>query len=159
MIRRERLAELLKTNSTIYTTYGGYVSEIELVFGSDRIEEKHLVELCVEKWGNTYTRYTFDMLFEDELEAEEFLKYGNITRTEKFPYISWEEFCNGESIRFTTKDNYRFTCEVAIYSDLGKTIVIHKPLIAGWIFKEPLTRENYLKALDICVKLFKGEEV
>ncbi len=51
MIRRERLAELLKTNSTIYTTYGGYVSEIELMFGSDRIEEKHLVELCVEKWG------------------------------------------------------------------------------------------------------------
>lgn len=155
MISRERLAELLKTNSTIYTTYGGYVSEIELVFGSDKIEEKHLVELNVNTWGNTHTSYTFDMLFEDELETEEFLKYGNVTRTEKFPYVSWEEVCDGTNhhIVFTTPKHQKV--EMIICDGYIDIVIIYN--ITGG-FSEPLTRENYHKALDICVKLFKGEE-
>lgn len=156
MISKERLAELLKTNSTIYTTYGGYVSEIELVFGSDRIEEKHLAELCVEKWGNKYTRYTFDMLFEDELEAEEFLNYGKVTRSEKFPYVSWEEVCDGTNhhIVFTTPKHQKV--EMIICDGYIDIVIIYN-LTGG--FSKPLTRENYHEALDFCVKLFKGEEV
>lgn len=181
MISEERLEELLKTNSTIYTIYGGYVSKIELLFGSDRIEKNHLVELGVNNWGNTHTSYTFDMLFEDRLEAEEFLKYGNVTRTEKLELPTWEQVekfieqmkhfnlnhDNRVLSRIVTKDSiyylklckdlYTFYFELKqtyIGDDLCEQISDKFPAILGKVNKE-----NFNKARDIAVKLFKGEEV
>lgn len=157
MISEERLAELLKTNSTIYTIYGGYVSEIELVFGSDEIEKNHLVELSVNKWGNTHTSYTFDMLFEDRLEAEEFLKYGNVTRIEKFPYVSWEEFCKDGHLQFL---NFAHKwCCIYMDKDFLYLVRYYGKRHRETYMKLNVSKENYLKALDIAVKLFKGEEL
>lgn len=140
MISEERFKQLADKQATVYWVYKDFIDVVT-------------ANLSDVDW------FGYERVFETEEEATEYLKYGNVTRTEKFPYVSWEEFCNGKSIKFTTKDNYSFTCEVVIYSDLGKAIIIYRPLIACEIFKEPLTRENYRKALDICVKLFKGEEL
>lgn len=153
MISKERLRELIENKQTIY-----YISE--LAGERELVEHKYNDRKSIYKYLKN-GEYTVDDIydncwFETEEEATEYLKYGNITRTEKFPYVSWEEVCDGTNhhIVFTTPKHQKV--EMIICDGYIDIVIIYN-LTGG--FNEPLTRENYHKALDICVKLFKGEEV
>lgn len=150
MISEERLKELLKEEVTIYRV-NGYVEEIYLNEYDFETTDKELV------FNYKIYAIRLDDLFETEEEAKEYLKYGNVTRTEKFPYVSWEEFCKGEQIVFTGKNDEKFVMFRYNLDARHPFIVINAERSNEWCrFKEPLTRENYHKALDLAVKLFKG---
>lgn len=151
---------------------------------ADIIQNKGSV-WCINKWSKPYhiqqvvfdgkrefNPHTFTIgwgaenIYETEEEASEYLKYGDVTRTEKFPYVSWEEFCKfDKTIKFFNKEikysMYVFVknkntnnCRIIIYAD-----DYTKFRAQDWIvFDQPLTQENYHKALDLAVRLWKGEE-
>lgn len=142
MISEERFKQLADEKATVYWVYKDYIDVIT-AYLSDA------------DW------FGYENVFETEEEAKEYLKYGNITRTEKFPYISWEEL---------NKDFQNFkngTYIVAKYQYLfSLNIEVNKPIISQIIlvtndedYKWNYSKENYHKALDLAVKLFKGEEV
>lgn len=149
MISEERLKELLKEEATIYRV-NGYVEEIGLNEYDFETTDKELVF--------NYKVYAIRLedLFETEEEAKEYLKYGNITRMEKFPYVSWEEVCDGTDhhIIFTTPHHEKIEM---IICDCNIDIISIYNSISD--FSKPLTKENWFKALDLAVKLFRGEEV
>lgn len=156
MISKERLEELVKKGATIYEAKYGNINSVDFSKNKVRWFCRDCITLepsLVERYGNH--KY-YKNLFETKEEAEEYLKYGNITRTEKFPYVSWKEFCEGKRMRFDGKNGSCYCCELEYIKE--RFVVIYKPLLDGCIFREPLTRENYHKALDICVKLWEGEE-
>lgn len=145
MISEKRLEDIIQNKGTLWCV-DKFHNPYKL-----RVIPITLKKEFIKLWGE-------ENLFATEEEAKEFLKYGNITRTEKLELPMWEEFCSDKRIEFTAQNKYSYICEWVTYSDLGKTIIIYRPLIKGEIFKEPLTRENYDKARDLCIKLFRGEE-
>ena len=157
MITKTRLKELVNQGATIY---GNGFGEIELIPDNDiSIYENgnNGYVLYVLEPNKKYKNEIFDEdLFESKEDMEEYLEFANIERIEKFPYVSYEDFCKGKRMRFDGKNGFSYCCELGYINQ--RFVVIYKPLLDGCIFREPLTRENYHKALDICVKLWKGEE-
>lgn len=92
--------------------------------------------------------------FETKEDAEEYAEFGNITRTEKLPYVSWEKFKNKEGNYSFKVYPYDYYC----YTD-GRYVRIKQYYgsLDRIVFTKPLTRENYNEARRLCIKLFKGE--
>jgi hypothetical protein len=144
MISKERLEELIKEGATIY--------------GVPKYDKK-IYKLDAKNYSIDDNELNY--LFETKKQAEWALKY-HATRTEELNLPMWEEWC--ENI-----ENY---CETITFSDIhynnyemfiegrndDEAIMITKYPSGQYIFFEPNTQENYIKACDLCLKLFKGEE-
>ena len=158
MISKERLEELIKEGATTYWLVGKmvlnihldssyYVSDANILCHKRSEDEKN----CVEH---------IEYLFETKEQAEWALKY-HATRTEELDLPMWEEWC----------ENILNDCETIIFSDthynkygmfvdgrLDENIIITKYLSGKYIVFKPNSQENYIKACDLCLKLFNGEE-
>ena len=102
-------------------------------------------------WGREYYSYIKDA-FKTKAEAEHYLHHANVTRTETLPFLTWEEFKIKKSLRFKRANDFIF-CEMSIFKN--------QIYIVGHIEKfecfGEATEENFYKAYDECVRLFKGE--
>lgn len=102
---------------------------------------------------------SIDNVFETEEEAEEYLKYGNITRTEKLELPMWKDVERAIKedayidFRFETYNNNLYSLEVLPYDNIVR--ICDESIC---LFFQELTRENYHKALDLAIRLWKGEE-
>lgn len=161
MITKERLKELIQQRATVYANG---IGEIELIPEND-------IEIY-ENGNDSYILYAFEPnrkykneifaeeLFKTKEEAEEYLTYGNITRTEKFPYVSWEElnkdfqeFKNGTYTIVECK--YIFSLNIKVNKPaISQILLITEYENYNWNY----SKENWFKALDLCVKLWKGEK-
>lgn len=101
----------------------------------------------------------FDEVYKTKAEAEHYLHHANVTRTETLPFVTWEEFKNEKELFFTNKSGYPM-CLCIIDTKLGKKIGLggangYFDLQQYW----DLTEENFYKAYDECIRLFKGGEL
>ncbi len=98
---------------------------------------------------------SFKDVYRTKAEAENYLHHANITRTETLPFLTWEEFKRKRELKFNSADsNY---CELFIVNDfiylqLGKEISMKQQNVGE------ATEENFYKAYDECVRLFRGGE-
>lgn len=91
-----------------------------------------------------------EYVFKTKEKAQHYYFHANITRTEELPFLTWEEFLEKEAIHFIDNKGIHFVLRITdnkiklmVFFTVGKT----------W----DLTEENFYKAYDECVKLFKGE--
>jgi len=173
MITKERLEELIKKDATIYyikcnnvvvvidfaDKSEGDLKDIENISGSDDFVLK-LINLCLQDNENaTIYDWLLGQLYETESEAEHYIEYGNIQRTETLSLPSYNEFKN-PIIFNDKKDIYELNAEFYTIGNVNKKfIIIHYYRTCKLIFNKPLTEENYEQACEICKKLFLGEEV
>ena len=90
--------------------------------------------------------------------AEHFAYHKDITRTETLPFVTWEEFKEGYVVNFHSKDMRKYRL---IIGDFSKKTDIELEILAPHYSIEKtwdLTEENFYKAYDECVRLFKGEK-
>lgn len=97
--------------------------------------------------------YLLSILFHTKAEAEHYLHHANVTRTETLPFLTWEEFKSGKDFKFTGKDNHEY-----LFSRTYDTIILFIINCNEILFSYNLTEEDFYKAYDECVRLFKGEE-
>ena len=97
--------------------------------------------------------YELKHLFATKQQAEHYLHHANVSRIEHLPFLTWEEFCEQKFIWFIDK-NQNECC--LYYLNVSNKICIN---VSGEV-KEigDLTEENFFKAYDEAVRLFKGEE-
>ena len=101
--------------------------------------------------------YSYDKTFATKQQAEHYLHHANITRTETLPFLTWEEFLEEKEIKFNSKKSEylmiylagNITIYQCYYDDNGLKLQLR-------IFDEEATEENFYKAYDECVRLFKG---
>ena len=94
-----------------------------------------------------------DNLYKTKSEAEHYFWHANVTRTEHLPFLTWEEFLKEYSFDFYSENHEWFT----MYWNDVDGIVIES--MDGFYKKTwDLTEENFYKAYDECVRLFKEEE-
>ena len=109
-------------------------------------------------WGKEYYCYIKD-LFKTKAEAEHYLHHANITRTEQLPFLTWEEFDKGNRlIRFIGKNGERCKLEGYQSDDTQGGFIDVVVNGTGSHIDYDYTEENFYKAYDECVRLFKGEE-
>lgn len=106
------------------------------------------------------TKDDFSRLYKTKAEAEHYLHHANITRTEQLPFLTWEEF-NKDTLGFDFTDNIgnKYRCHIVrdyrggedfiVLYDKNGTISVDEEWEA--------TEQNFYKAYDECVRLFKGE--
>lgn len=180
MIEKSRLEELIKEGATIYTIS----KEIFIVGVSDLVkvtpyklnkacyiaetdgEESLMIRLFDENSNIQPALIGYlQNLFETEKQAEWALKYQLIPRTEWLNLPMWEELIdkkkNGRIYinEFVCGNEYDLLVVCSLGVDFeGKIEIRNVSLNHKLLFQAPLSEENYIKACDLCVKLFKGED-
>ena len=132
------------------------------------LETNELIEIVPSKikvydkksffYGEDYFMFMEDV-YKTKAEAEHYLHHANISRTEQLPFLTWEEF-NKDTLGFDFTDNIgnKYRCHIVrdyrggedfiVLYDKNGTISVDEEWEA--------TEENFYKAYDECVRLFKG---
>ena len=97
--------------------------------------------------------YYYKSTFKTKAEAEHYLHHANITRTETLPFLTWEEFNEKGGFDFIGKNLNRYEIIINIYNN-KISIYENDEIIKNY----DLTEENFYKAYDECVRLFRGGE-
>lgn len=148
-ITKERLQELIEQEATVWYISHKYVNSLWL------FKDNNYIGL-----DNMY-------LYENKEDAEFVAKY-HTSRLDVFEPPTYEEFLklNNQSVcwDFLTKDNQQnfiLIDDMNVGNDTLKpkeewTVVVQDEY-DDYIFEEPLTKENYYKAVELARKLFLGE--
>lgn len=153
MISKERLEELIKQGATIYTTYGGYISEINLHNKYDYVTDNYLFEADMVAGEVGYRKYPFNMLFETEEDAKWFAEFGCVERTEKLELPTWEMFDEEKSVWFVDKSQNQ--CCLYYLNVANKIFII----VSGEVIEiGDFTKENYTIACRKAKEVFLGEK-
>ena len=152
-ITKERLQELIKQGTTIYNVdyKSNNVEPINLLFTTIDGNTRHIKG---EEEGT---------IFETKEQAEWYLKY-HATRTEELNLPTFEEFMQFSQQRPCYNITFmegrsKYICFLDKTPEDGMYICLYDKTFDEDIFYELATEENYIKACDLCLKLFKGEEV
>ena len=118
-------------------------------------------EIAITGINTNMPAYELNDLFATKQQAEHYLHHANVTRTETLPFLTWEEF-NKDTLGFDFTDNIgnKYRCHIVRdYRDGEDFIVLYDKNGTISIDEEwELTEENFYKAYDECVRLFRGEE-
>lgn len=148
MITKERIDELIKNKAKIYgISKSGEVFCLGLKFREHTLNNKKWLENKYEVYGKFY---------ENKEDAEFVAKY-HTSRVEKFEPPTLEEFKQGKFYHFISKDCFYSLSPNLVHGE----VVIYESVHGGGnfiVYKQPLTKENYIKAVEKARKLFLGEE-
>lgn len=162
MISKEKLQELIDKKESAYYMQQYDISGVWIKLENVSIKENSYQELVLRNNGEDWNfsclqSYPINSLplrdlYETQEDAEEFLKYGNITKTFKFPFVSYNDFLRGKTVDVENVVSVgkatKFDCIVICDMIKGKQQII-----------DYATRENYHKALDIAKNLFIGGNI
>lgn len=160
MISKERLTELIEQGATIYGKIYGDILAIELskknkpeIKYDDRLD----VYCTSNEWRN---KMQFCYLFETKEDARWELEM-TATRTETLKLANYTDFENENGDRVFYHKGIIYELSLWWASDNTKIIRVtwNGRDGFGWLFEKPLTKENYIEACKLCLRLFKGEKV
>lgn len=142
---REEIEKAIENGKSVWGIYKktNRICEIK----SSEINKIHSYTIT---WGKEYYCYIKD-LFKTKAEAEHYLHHANITRTEQLPFLTWEEFLEKKAIHFIGNKGIDF---VLCITDNKIKLMVFFMVCKTW----DLTEENFYKAYDECVRLFRGGE-
>lgn len=154
---REDLEKAIKNGKSLWYIFMKEIFKIEI--------KKHINQFISRDNEYCYTDekkvercFPIEVLFKTKAEAEHYLKHANITRTEQLPFYTFSEIAKDEK-NFKMGKTYTLIEDKNFVLDINKSYVSQIVFYTGkekysWNFNE----ENFYKAYDECVRLFKGEE-
>ena len=160
-MNKTELEEAIKNGESVWEYRNYEIREINLKTMYPEMLNEYQLSYIVENNENATMYFTsIEDLYKTKAEAEHYLNHANVKRVEQLPFVTWEEFDNGDRfIRFTGKN--KENCKLEGYqSDDKQTgfidIVVDGTGLENYFY---YNEENFYKAYDKCVKLFKGEEI
>lgn len=171
MITKSRLEELISKGATIWSKT--FTEEVYLnsrcflipITETNEIGKEEITNYMLSVYEDeTHTnKYLITELEEDVKKCKWSLKYQHIPRTEELNLPMWEEFITEDKYNYYGTsyfafDNYRLIAKLPDEDDDCEFIGIDVDGNTELYHWEEATEENYIKACDLCVKLFKGEE-
>ena len=130
------------------------------------LNEKYKPEIYLDQilyvYQNINDRFKQELFIENiyktKAKAEHYLHHANITRTEQLPFYTFSEIAKDEK-NFKMGKTYTLIEDKNFVLDINKSYVSQIVLYTGkekysWNFNE----ENFYKAYDECVRLFRSEE-
>lgn len=169
MITKERLEELIEENKMVYYTQNNPLASdgmwIDLtdakIIHNDSISLNYKV---YENYGY-FNNLPFEWLYETEEDARWELEMS-ATRTETMKLPTWEKFCEFDEListfrfSFISKDGEEcllYFFNGMLQTDPKEIILRSRDIDNKIIFEKVATKENYIEACKLCLRLFKGE--
>jgi len=157
MITKERLEELIEQGATIYQIRDNMIVDYQLCT-YNYLEDNDLI------YENVITNYfrrwigKLENLFETKEDAEWELKM-TATRTETLKLPSFNELQTKKEYYKNFALYFHLAIDMPYKKDVGAVIISQNDLKGNSyiIFDKPLTKENYIEACKLCLRLFKGE--
>ena len=148
-MKREEIEKAIENGESVWCVY----KDTSSIYEIKAVEiEKVLNDTFL--WGKKYYSNIKDV-FKTKAEVEHYLHHANVTRTEKLPFLTWEEFKEEWKIKFTGDDGKDYVLQldydneiIALYGTSWDTGVDEE-----W----EATEANFYKAYDECVELFRGK--
>ena len=106
--------------------------------------------------GENLSGHYYALIFKTKAEAEHYLHHANVVRVEKLPFLTWEEFLEKEHIEFFNGGKgFRLYISHA-HNENIRIITFSRYNPDGNVLFDLLkTEENFYKAYDECVRLFR----
>lgn len=145
---KQELEKAIENGESVWCLYCNEVYEIKGQQNIQTISKGEIEYFDTSK--DLYLRANLLDIYKTKAEAEHYLHHAKITRTETLPFLTWEEFKEKKVIKFRSADN--IDCMLHLV-DNGDKIA----LLAYCVKYFKATEENFYKAYDECVRLFKGE--
>lgn len=154
-MNKTELEEAIKNGESVWEYRNYEIREINLKTMYPEMLNEYQLSYIVENNENATMYFTsIEDLYKTKAEAEHYLNHANVKRAEQLPFVTWEEFLGKKEIEFTDKNGGQVLLYIIDnkhqYIDLEHRLKI----IKEW----ELTEENFYKAYDECVRLFKEEE-
>lgn len=150
---KQELEKAIENGESVWCYYVAEKEVEELFVGSNKYKIENDELIIQNDWY-----YPLKYLFKTKAEAEHYLHHANITRTETLPFLSWEEFNKVGKINFYDKNH----CYIEFFINRIEKPYMMRIINHGdncWDIKDyDYNEENFYKAYDECVKLFKGCE-
>ena len=153
---REEIKKAIKNGESVWYLKGRTIKQIDLK-NTHPIFNGYQIDIMIEDENGWHTEfYGIENLYKTKAEAEHYLRHANVTRTETLPFLTWEEFTSDimafNSFSFISDEDFK--CNL-FYDKENNLIILDK----GYeIDTYGATEENFYKAYDECVRLFKEEE-
>lgn len=151
---KKEIIEAIENNESVWGVSNHRMYELK----ADNIEKIGKEEIKYLEYNENYhLNLEIDLLniYKTKAEAEHYLHHANITRTEQLPFLTWEEFLEETRLKFIACDGVSnmilYYCDNTIYLVDDEYPEFNT---TSW----ELTEENFYKAYDECVRLFKGKE-
>ena len=161
---KTELEEKIKKGESVWVVLNEYSYEYDNVKKIDwtKVEGVELHNNYFQYFdGENLCGHYYKLVFKTKAEAEHYLHHANVTRTEILPFLTWEEFLEKRNFSFRNMSNYYgydYYDEILdLYMPPDK-VSIRLQYNAETIKKWEATEENFYKAYDECVRLFKGDE-
>ena len=135
---KQELEKAIENGESVWAVYGDCIVE-ETFFKNEERIVKNVVD--------------FSKLHKTKAEAEHYLHHANITRTEQFPFLTWEEFSKGNKVYF---NDYMYS-RYMLCAKNNKILLFNVDCLSKQDNEWDLTEENFYKAYDECVRLFRGK--
>ena len=174
MITKQKLEELIEQRRQIFAVaFYNCKENTKVVAGIAKIYLVESHEINFDGCKTAYDlsdlpyfdkKYLFETLEEADAEANLIKEFENIKRTERLDLPLWGEFNkNTQLADFVgkNKNRYKLLCYNLINDDNSKQVIDileYTDGDCGNIFREPLTKENYILACRKCKELFLGVE-
>ena len=163
---KQEIEQAIENGKSVWYIFGKSNKIIKV--DTDRIDflDNGIVRFSYENLGEIkgYQQYlSIDgktkCFFKTKAEAEHYLHHANVTRTETLPFLTWEEFLEKEHIEFFNGGK-GFTLYISYAHNENIRIITFSRYNpdGNVLFDLPKTEENFYKAYDECVRLFKGGE-
>lgn len=147
---REEIEKAVENGESVWLVFEDRIYEL------DRSKIIDINDCCVEYYNN-YHRCnlyaTTSDFYETEARAKHFISHCGVTRAETLPFLTWEEFCGRNILRFDDGNHITFYLEL-IGGKIRLTACGRPELNKTW----KATEANFYKAYDECVRLFRGVE-
>ena len=111
-------------------------------------------EIAITGINTNMPAYELKDLFATKQQAEHYLHHANITRTETLPFLTWEEFLKETRLNFIACDG---VSNMILYCCNNTIYLVDEEYPEFNTTSWELTEENFYKAYDECVRLFKQE--
>ena len=151
---KTELEEKIKNGENVWCSKNRTIKQIDLK-NTHPIFNGYQIDIMIEDENGRHTEfYGIKDLYKTKSEAEHYLHHANVTRTETLPFLAWEEFLEKKAISFKDYEDYN------VYLLLSKSKKYITLFCINFKYQNKYyeaTEENFYKAYDECVKLFKGE--
>ena len=152
---KQEIEQAIENGESVWYPKGRTIKQIDLKT-TKPIFNGYQIDIMIEDENGWHTEfYGIKYLYKTKAEAEHYLHHANISRTEQLPFITWEEFLKEIQLKFIACDGVSnmtlYYCDNTIYLVDDEYPEFNT---TSW----ELTEENFYKAYDECVRLFKGKE-
>lgn len=150
---KQEIEQAIENGESVWYPKNRTIKQIDLK-NTHPIFNGYQIDIMIEDENGWHTEfYGIKDLYKTKAEAEHYLNHANITRTEQLPFLTWEEFKGKRELKFNSVDgNY---CELFIVNDFIYLQIGDKETAKQQNVGEA-TEENFYKAYDECVRLFRG---